>query len=189
MTNCPGLMEVTALPASSTTPQYSWPIGVGCSTGGVPRYGQRSEPQTQVAVSRRIASVGCVILGAVISSKRTSRVPCKTAPSMCDLLCVFLKHAPRDRQRCVCGRPSRVESEVRDDFDQLVFRDAVVERPFQMERQLVRAIAGDERCDGDETPIARAETGAFPDVAEQHFVGVAGERRGDIAKCFPRITG
>ncbi len=33
MTNCPGLTDVTALPTSSTTPQYSWPIAIGCSTG------------------------------------------------------------------------------------------------------------------------------------------------------------
>ena len=28
-TNCPGLMDLTALPTSSTMPQYSCPIGVG----------------------------------------------------------------------------------------------------------------------------------------------------------------
>ena len=29
MTNCPGLMDLTALPTSSTMPQYSCPIAVG----------------------------------------------------------------------------------------------------------------------------------------------------------------
>ena len=29
MTNWPGLIVLTALPTSSTMPQYSWPIGVG----------------------------------------------------------------------------------------------------------------------------------------------------------------
>ena len=32
ITNCPGLIEVTALPTSSTMPQYSCPIGVGSVT-------------------------------------------------------------------------------------------------------------------------------------------------------------
>src|SRR5947207_10520312 len=33
MTNWPGLIDSTALPTSSTIPQYSWPNGVGCVTG------------------------------------------------------------------------------------------------------------------------------------------------------------
>src|SRR5437016_7011191 len=37
-TNCPGLMDLTALPTSSTMPQYSCPIGVGPSIGCKPRY-------------------------------------------------------------------------------------------------------------------------------------------------------
>ena len=37
MTNRPGLIERTALPTSSTTPQYSWPMGVGRSIGCTPR--------------------------------------------------------------------------------------------------------------------------------------------------------
>ena len=39
MTNWPGLTEVTALPTSSTMPQYSCPIGVGSVIGLMPRYG------------------------------------------------------------------------------------------------------------------------------------------------------
>ena len=37
MTNWPGLTVLTALPTSSTMPQYSWPIGVGCVIGLMPR--------------------------------------------------------------------------------------------------------------------------------------------------------
>jgi len=37
MTNWPGLIDSTALPTSSTIPQYSWPNGVGCVTGSMPR--------------------------------------------------------------------------------------------------------------------------------------------------------
>lgn len=37
MTNCPDLMSCTSAPVSSTTPTYSWPIGVGADTGLMPR--------------------------------------------------------------------------------------------------------------------------------------------------------
>ena len=36
-TKSPGFTVVTALPTSSTTPQNSWPIGVGFVTGAMPR--------------------------------------------------------------------------------------------------------------------------------------------------------
>jgi hypothetical protein len=62
-TNCPGRTDVTALPTSSTMPQYSWPIAIGAVTGFRPRNGQRSEPQMQEAESRMMASVGFWIFG------------------------------------------------------------------------------------------------------------------------------
>jgi hypothetical protein len=37
ITNCPGLIDLTALPTSSTMPQYSCPIGVGAVTALMPR--------------------------------------------------------------------------------------------------------------------------------------------------------
>src|SRR4051812_935312 len=74
-TNCPFFTERTALPASSTTPTYSCPIGVGSPDSPTPRYGHRSEPQTQLAERRMIASVGSMILGSGRSSKRTSPGP------------------------------------------------------------------------------------------------------------------
>ena len=59
MTNCPGLIVVTARPTSSTMPQYSWPIGAGPLDGVETRDTARdSDPQMQVADSRMIASVG-----------------------------------------------------------------------------------------------------------------------------------
>ena len=75
MTNCPGLTDRTALPTSSTMPQYSCPIGVGPLIGWMPRYGHRSDPHTQVAEMRMMASVGSTIFGASRSSNRTSRGP------------------------------------------------------------------------------------------------------------------
>ena len=75
MTNCPFFTRVTSLPTSSTTPQYSCPIGVGCVMGLAPRYGQRSEPHTHAAAIRMTASVGFAIFGVGTSSNRTSRGP------------------------------------------------------------------------------------------------------------------
>jgi hypothetical protein len=37
ITNWPGRTVVTSLPTSSTTPQYSWPIGEGSVTSLIPR--------------------------------------------------------------------------------------------------------------------------------------------------------
>ena len=57
-TNWPGRTVVTALPTSSTTPQYSCPIAIGDVTSFRPRYGHRSDPQMQEADSLMMASVG-----------------------------------------------------------------------------------------------------------------------------------
>ena len=48
-TNWPGRTVLTALPTSSTMPQYSWPIAMGAVNVFRPRNGQRSEPQMQDA--------------------------------------------------------------------------------------------------------------------------------------------
>ena len=47
-----GLDVRTASPTSSTMPQYSWPIAHGLVNLSRPRYGHRSDPQTQVATVR-----------------------------------------------------------------------------------------------------------------------------------------
>src|SRR6266542_3911470 len=86
MTNWPRLTEVTARPTSSTIPQYSCPIGVGCETALMPRYGHRSDPHTHVAEILMMASDGFMIVGVSRSSKRTSRGPYKIAPRMIFLL-------------------------------------------------------------------------------------------------------
>src|SRR5215469_514011 len=82
MTKSPGLMFRTSLPASSTIPAYSWPIGVGWVTGSMPRYGHRSEPHTQVAARRMITSVGSMIVGSSRCSTRTSPGAYRIAPRM-----------------------------------------------------------------------------------------------------------
>jgi hypothetical protein len=86
MTNCPGFTDVTARPTSSTTPQYSCPIGTGAVVDWIPRYGHKSDPQMQVAESRKMASVGSTIFGVASSSRRTSRAPYRTAAFMSHVL-------------------------------------------------------------------------------------------------------
>ena len=81
-TNWPGLTVVTALPTSSTTPQYSCPIAIGDLISFSPRKGHRSDPQMQVADSRMMASVGRSIFGSGTSSQRTSRAPYRIVPNM-----------------------------------------------------------------------------------------------------------
>src|SRR4051812_30805640 len=63
-------------------PTYSWPIGRGSSTVSMPRYGHRSDPQTHVAASRMIASVGFSMVGSGRSSTRTSPGAYITVPRM-----------------------------------------------------------------------------------------------------------
>src|ERR1700761_4864809 len=72
-TNWPTLTFFTSLPISVTIPQYSWPMCMGSLTSFAPRYGQRSEPQMQLAERRMIASVGSMMRGSSTSSNRTSR--------------------------------------------------------------------------------------------------------------------
>jgi hypothetical protein len=64
-----------SLPASSTMPQYSCPIGIGSATGWMPRYGHKSDPHTHVAEILIMASVGLIIFGVSRSSKRRSLDP------------------------------------------------------------------------------------------------------------------
>src|SRR5271165_1260915 len=77
MTNWPGFTVFTALPTSSTKPQYSCPIAWGSVTGWMPRQGHKSEPHTQLTARRMMASVGLRIFGSGRSSYRTFRGPYK----------------------------------------------------------------------------------------------------------------
>ena len=74
-TRSPFLTVVTSEPMSSTTPMNSWPIRAGPSAGDMERYGCRSLPQTQDAVMRTSASVGCLMTESGTSSTRTSPAP------------------------------------------------------------------------------------------------------------------
>ncbi len=88
------------------------------------------------------------------------------------------EHAPCNGYCRVRRRPACIESEVNDELDQFVLRDAVLQGPLQVEGQLIRAVERDERRDGDQAPVARRQAGALPDVAKLHLVGVFAERVG-----------
>ena len=75
ITKSPALSVVTSAPISSTTPTNSCPIGCGSDGGRAPRQSHRSEPHTQVATTRTIASVGSTITGSGRCSQRTSPLP------------------------------------------------------------------------------------------------------------------
>ena len=72
-TKSPGANERTSLPTSSTTPTHSWPIVDPGSMRFSPRYGHRSEPQTQPATTLTIASVAAASTGSGSSPSRMSR--------------------------------------------------------------------------------------------------------------------
>jgi hypothetical protein len=74
--------RVTVDDPATNDAEYSWPIGAGPSTGSMPRQGHRSEPHTQVAGSRMMASVSFWSFGSSRSSTRISRGPYRTAPRM-----------------------------------------------------------------------------------------------------------
>src|SRR5690242_15763515 len=91
-----------------------------------------------------------------------------------------------------CGhghRPAAVEGEVGDQLDELFVCDAVVPRVVQVERQLFGAVECDERRHGGDAALARSETGACPDVAEQHLVGELGQLRSQVADGFAGVVG
>ena len=63
ITRSPTARPVIPAPMLSTVPMNSWPIAVGLRVGFTPRYGHRSEPQTQEAVTFTTTSVGSWTVG------------------------------------------------------------------------------------------------------------------------------
>src|SRR5919106_1899978 len=102
-TKSPTFMVFTPDPISSTTPTYSGPI-TWWSTGSIPRYGHRSDPQMHVADSLMIASVGSMIFGSSRFTTRTSPGEYITTPRTYHVLSQFLLHSlgPLNslRERC-----------------------------------------------------------------------------------------
>src|SRR5262245_36467059 len=71
-----------------------------------------------------------------------------------------------------------------DDLADLFLGDAVVQRAFQVTRQLVGPIHGDERRNRNEAPIALGEARALPDVTEEHLLAQVDELRRDASDDF-----
>ena len=59
------------------------------------------------------------------------------------------------------------------------------ERFVHVERHLVDPVVRDQAADGDEAAVARRKAGPFPDISEQHIVGVFAERGRDIGERIP----
>src|SRR5258705_8165507 len=74
-----------------------------------------------------------------------------TAPSSFD----FVEDALGNRQGGICRRPAGIEGQMRDDFDQLLAADAVLQRFLQMERKLVDAIERNQACDRYQAAVPR----------------------------------
>src|SRR3954451_3323080 len=93
----------------------------------------------------------------------------------------FGKHPLDDGERGAGSRPARIECEVRNDLDDFVARDAVLERLPGVEGELVAAIERDECRNCDEAAIPWAEPGPLPHVVEQHAVTDFCEVRRNVA--------
>jgi len=95
---------------------------------------------------------------------------------------VFLEDALGDGHGGVRGRPTGVEGEMRNQFDELFPADTVVECLPQMEGQLVCPVERDQSGDRDQAPIARGKTGPFPDIPKQNGIRIVGQCRGNITE-------
>ena len=73
ITKSPTAILTTSSPTASTTPTNSWPMRRGARVGVMPRYGQRSEPQTQALTTLTIASSPVESTGSGTVSTRMSR--------------------------------------------------------------------------------------------------------------------
>lgn len=96
------------------------------------------------------------------------------------------KDAPRDWKRCGCGGPTGIKGEMGDRLDQFFACQTVLERELHVKRHLVGAVERHKTCNGDEAAIAGAKLRPLSHIAEQHGVGVFGERRRDVGE---RVAG
>src|SRR5688500_9412946 len=69
---------------------------------------------------------------------------------------------------------------MRDELADLLARDAVGERALQVPGELVAAVQGHQRGNGDEAAIALGETRPLPDVAVDHGLRQLDEPRGHL---------
>src|SRR5271167_1711338 len=78
-------------------------------------------------------------------------------------------------------RPTGIEGEMRDHFDQLIAGDAVRERASDMARQFIGPVERNQAGNRDQASVALGEARPLPDLAEQHPVAEICERRSDVA--------
>ncbi|HEY5706404.1 MAG TPA: hypothetical protein VIS96_12595 [Terrimicrobiaceae bacterium] len=59
---------------------------------------------------------------------------------------------------------------MRDQRDQLIPADTLVERSLQMKGEFVGAVGRDQGCDRDQAAMALGQDGTVSDMPEQHFM-------------------
>src|SRR5579872_1522012 len=88
----------------------------------------------------------------------------------------------RDQDGARRVRPSGIESQMSDDFNELFFFDTVLHSEGEMKAKLIGAVHRDQRRYRGKTAIALREFWTFPDVIEEHLVGELDEFRREVAK-------
>src|SRR6266571_819619 len=85
--------------------------------------------------------------------------------------------------------PAGVKRQVRNGFDQLVLRHAVLAREGEVGSKLVGAVHRDERADSHQAAIPRGQSRTRPHIPKQHVVSELGEFGGDVAEQFLGLCG
>src|SRR5271165_6220343 len=93
----------------------------------------------------------------------------------------LLEGLAQDGDYRIRDRPTGIEGEVRDHFDQLIAGDAVRERASDMARQFIGPVERNQAGNRDQAAVALGEAWPLPDLAEQYPVAEIGERRRDVA--------
>src|SRR2546425_116392 len=78
--------------------------------------------------------------------------------------------------------PAGVERQVRNGFDQLVLRHAVLVREGQVGPKLVGSVHRDESADSNKAAIPRGQSRTRPHIPKQHVVSELGQLGGDVAE-------
>src|SRR5271165_218735 len=93
----------------------------------------------------------------------------------------LLEGLAQDGARRIRHRPTGIEGEMRDHFDQLIAGDAVRERTPDMARQFIGPVERNQAGNGDQAAVTLGEARPLPDLAKQYPVAEIGERRSDVA--------
>src|SRR5438094_251055 len=80
--------------------------------------------------------------------------------------------------------PAGVEGKVGDRLGQFLLAQPVLQRQLEVVAELLDAVQGGQRGDGDQAAISRGQARAFPHVAEQDVVGQLDELGGDAGQAL-----